>query len=263
MSLNWVENSFPPISDCLIGKYCSFIFGTVFGDVADCQCMQWNPRLRGYLCVGFVYLCILSVPFAFSTKAVEMCAGSPKLFGFPLVELLAQRLQRDFGRSCVRAVPVPWMRGGHWPGAPGLSGGRSAAPCAPCWHRVPKQPKGGLALPLFKCKFLLVHYYHVLLQQIIKHMWLEGSTVGLFILTGCFISVLWLRAVLAAGFVPNKQHGSFVMEKWHMLGLFLTQQTSKTFRELVQTNVYCNFIAKEEKQPEKCSKKSFVQACKK
>lgn len=61
--------------------------------------------------------------------------------------------------------------------------------------------------------------------------------MGLFILTGCFFSVLWLRAVLAAGFVPNKQHGSFVMEKWHMLGFFLTQQTLKTFRELVQTNV--------------------------
>lgn len=154
-----------------------------------------------------------------------------------------------FGRSC--ALDEGWALAA----CPGAL--RSAAPWAPCLQRAPKQRKGGLALPLFKCKFLLVHYYHVLLQQIIKHIWLEGSTVGLFILTGCFFSVLWLRAVLAAGFVPNKQHGSFVMEKWHMLGLFLTQQTSKTFRELVQTNVYCNFIAKEEKQREKCSKKAL------
>lgn len=83
----------------------------------------------------------------------------------------------------------------------------------------------------------MVHYYHVLLQQIIKRMWPVESTMGLYILTGCFFSVCWLRAVLAAGFVSNKQHGSFVMEKWHMLGVFLTQQTSKTFKELVQTNV--------------------------
>lgn len=45
--------------------------------------MQWNCRLRGCLCAGFVYLCILSVPFAFSIKAGEMCPGSPMLFGFP------------------------------------------------------------------------------------------------------------------------------------------------------------------------------------
>lgn len=30
-------------------------------------------------------------------------------------------------------------------------------------------------------------------------------------------SVLWLRTALAAGFVPSKQHGIFVMEKQHML----------------------------------------------
>lgn len=45
----------------------------------------------------------------------------------------------------------------------------------------------GRACPgFFKCKFLLVHYYHVLLQQIIKRMWLVGSTVELFILPCCF-----------------------------------------------------------------------------
>lgn len=94
-------------------------------------------------------------------------------------------------------------------------------------------PKEGLPSS-FKCKFLLAHYYHVLLQQIIKHMWLVGSTMGLFYFDCMLFSVLWLRAVLAAGFVPKKQHGSFVMEKWHMLGFFLIQQTLKTFRELVQ-----------------------------
>jgi len=30
-------------------------------------------------------------------------------------------------------------------------------------------------------------------------------------------SVLWLRTALAAGFVPNEQHGIFVVEKRHML----------------------------------------------
>lgn len=112
-----------------------------------------------------------------------------------------------------------------WPGALGLSEGRST-PWVPCLCRLPKQSKGGLAtgfiwtqIPvgsLLSCSAATNNQTHVACR--IHH--------GTFYFDWMLSSVLWLRAVLAAGFVPNKQHGSFVMEKWHMLGFFLTQQTS-------------------------------------
>lgn len=120
MSLNWVENSFLPISDCLIGKSSSLYSGHWLGGVGGCQCMQWNPRLRGSLWVGFVYLCISSVRFAFSTKTGR-CPGSPKVLGSPLVgQRWAQRLQPDFGRrSGPGAARAALAEGGKLAGCPG------------------------------------------------------------------------------------------------------------------------------------------------
>lgn len=75
-------------------------------------------------------------------------------------------------------------------------------------------------------------------------------------------SVLWLRTVLAAGFVPNKQHGIFVAEKRHMLVMFflahqLSGESQEIFSEVVQTNLDSNFIAKDKNWPEKCSQKAL------
>lgn len=116
-----------------------------------------------------------------------MSPGSPKLFGFPLLEQRwAQRLQPDSGRNsapgCAGAAPGEGWGAGRVP-----SGSLRAG--APLRGRLPyteyqNNPQERLPSS-FKCKFLLVHYYHVLLQQIIKHMWLVGSTMGLFILTAC------------------------------------------------------------------------------
>lgn len=74
-------------------------------------------------------------------------------------------------------------------------------------------------------------------------------------------SASWLRTVLAAGFVPNKQHGIFVVEKRHMFGSgwdFFPpgppnfRGISKPLSEVVQTNLDSNLIGKDKNWPEKC-----------
>lgn len=116
-------------------------------------------------------------------------AWEPEGVGFPVGEQCwAQRLQPDFGRksdpgSAHAALDEGW-KVGQVP-----SGSLKAGALRGClvYADYQNNPKEGLPLALFERKFLLVRYNHVLLQQIIKHMWLVGSTMGLFILTGCFL----------------------------------------------------------------------------
>jgi len=141
---------------------------------------------------------VLSLPFAFQMEAGDARFEHKGVHPAPGRDVLGWEAATRLGQenSSARVLHPQhgqrWRRVQHWPRALAVHGvANGERPC--CLRRLKPSVAAitcadyrnnqyeGLQLALFKCKSLLVHHYHVLLQQIIQHTWLVGSTMGLFI----------------------------------------------------------------------------------